>query len=209
MNVKATPTKQDEELATKTLILKKAVSLFSQKGFNGASMRELSTAAGITPAALYYYFPNKKVLHEAAIIYAYREREKPAVENLYDSALEPIEVLEKFVLRLCERFYHDPDFRRLAQWSLLDSETDENINNIIINVVYEQHFDSLTKFLKEIKSQLDPYRLTIFIFGMVMQNYFTLPIRSKRKDYKESKERPEKITKEVMALLIGSMKKSN
>ena len=55
MKVKALSSNdQGGEPNTKTLILGKAVSLFSQKGFQGVSMRELSTAVGITPAALYY-----------------------------------------------------------------------------------------------------------------------------------------------------------
>ena len=198
-------TDQGKVQNTKQLILEKAVSLFSQKGFKGVSMRELSTASGVTPAALYYYFPNKKVLHEAAIVYAYRDRAKPAVENLQETELEPIEILENFVFRLCERFYNDPKFRRLVQWTLLDSETDEVINNIIIKVVYDSHFDALKFFLKGFNSKFDPYRLTIFIFGMVMQNYFTLAVRSPRDDFKKSKETPDKITKEIMALITTAI----
>ncbi|MDG2175027.1 MAG: TetR/AcrR family transcriptional regulator [Gammaproteobacteria bacterium] len=199
---------QSNEQNTKRLILEKAVTLFSQKGFKGVSMRELSTAAGVTPAALYYYFPNKKVLHEATVVYAYGDREKPAVENLQEPELEPIEILEGFVFRLCERFGNDPDFRRLVQWTLLDAETDEVINNIIIKVVYDTHFDSLKFFLKKFNSQFDPYRLTIFIFGMVMQNYFTLSVRSPRDDFKAPKETPKEITKEVMTLLTTAIIKS-
>lgn len=142
---------QSNEQNTKRLILEKAVTLFSQKGFKGVSMRELSTAAGVTPAALYYYFPNKKVLHEATVVYAYGDREKPAVENLQEPELEPIEILEGFVFRLCERFSNDPDFRRLVQWTLLDAETDEVINNIIMKVVYDTHFNSLKFFFKKVQ----------------------------------------------------------
>lgn len=192
---------ETEPQLTKNLILSKAVSLFSKRGFNGVSMRDLASAVKITPGALYYHFPNKKVLHEAAIVYAYRDRDRPAVDSLKDKELTPFEILENFVFRLCERFYTDPEFRRIVQWCLLDSETDENIRNIIIQVVYESHFDSLTVFLKQLNSKIDPYRLTIFIFGMVMQNYFTQEVRRNHKGYKEQKESPEKLTKEIMQFL--------
>lgn len=196
---------QAENQVTKTLILSKAVSLFSQKGFNGVSMRDLAKAVKITPGALYYHFPNKKVLHDAAIVYAYSDRGRPASASLKEQNLSPIETLEKFVLRLCERFYTDIEFRRVVQWTLLDSETDENIRNIIVQVVYESHFDSLTKFLKELNPKIDPYRLTIFIFGMVMQNFFTLEVRRHHKNYKEQKEKPKQLAKEVMQLLQFGM----
>ena len=199
MNTKALI--QNNKLATKKLILEKAVSLFAQKGFNGVSMRDLAVACSITPGALYYYFPNKKSLHEAAIIYAYRDRARPAVDSLEESGMGPMEILEKFVLRLSERFYNDSEFRRIVQWTILDSETDEVIRNIILDVVYETHFDSLTKFLQSLNLSIDAYRLTTFIFGMVMHNYFTLEQRKNHHGYKPNKEKPKQITKEVMQLL--------
>ena len=51
----------EEELRTKRAeILKAALPLFAEKGFNETSMREVGQAAGLGKSTLYDYFPNKE-----------------------------------------------------------------------------------------------------------------------------------------------------
>jgi len=44
------------------LILERAAEMFARKGFEGASMRDLSRATGISLAGLYHYVPSKQQL---------------------------------------------------------------------------------------------------------------------------------------------------
>jgi len=56
----ATPaTRFDKRLAE---ILAHATDVFCEKGYEGASMRDLSRASGISLAGLYYYFESKERL---------------------------------------------------------------------------------------------------------------------------------------------------
>ncbi|MBP2018683.1 AcrR family transcriptional regulator [Symbiobacterium terraclitae] len=48
-------------------ILDAALRLFAAKGFEAATNAEIARAAGVTAAALYYYFPNKEELFRAAV----------------------------------------------------------------------------------------------------------------------------------------------
>lgn len=48
-------------------ILKAALQVFSRKGYAAATNAEIARAAGVTPAALYYYFPSKEDLFKAVI----------------------------------------------------------------------------------------------------------------------------------------------
>ncbi|HXZ39531.1 MAG TPA: helix-turn-helix domain-containing protein, partial [Terriglobales bacterium] len=41
-------------------ILEHATEVFDEKGYEGASMRDLSRAAGMSLAGLYYYFESKE-----------------------------------------------------------------------------------------------------------------------------------------------------
>jgi AcrR family transcriptional regulator len=59
---------QVEEPSTRQRILQVALSLMSQKGVDGTSMRDLASAAGLNVASLYHYFPSKRELLEAVLI---------------------------------------------------------------------------------------------------------------------------------------------
>ena len=55
----------DEKGSIKQTILTKALELFSERGYEGVSVIELTEAAGITKPTLYYYFGSKEGLFEA------------------------------------------------------------------------------------------------------------------------------------------------
>jgi len=193
--------------ATKETILATAFSLFADKGFSGTSMRDIALTVKITPAALYYHFPNKKALHKAALAYAYKGRSTPAVSMLSANTANksPLETLERFIFRLCERFHDDKEFMRIVQWNLLDAEHDDSIRNILIHEVYQSHFSSLETFLEQIAPEKNCNQLATFIFGMVMQNYFTLPIRRCIKGHKPQEEKPGEVTELIMDLLKNGL----
>lgn len=46
-------------------ILRTAAGVFAEKGYHGASMRDISARLGMRQAALYYYFPSKTAILEA------------------------------------------------------------------------------------------------------------------------------------------------
>ncbi len=56
------PLKVGKRFAT---ILDAAEFVFADKGFNGASMREIATRAGVAQALIHYHFDNKEKLFEA------------------------------------------------------------------------------------------------------------------------------------------------
>ncbi len=58
---------------SKKKILKTALSLFSEFGFLGVSMREIAREAGLTKPALYYYFRSKKELYHQVLEYSFGE----------------------------------------------------------------------------------------------------------------------------------------
>jgi TetR/AcrR family transcriptional regulator, cholesterol catabolism regulator len=59
---------QAEGSSTRHRILQVALTLMSQKGVDGTSMRDLAAAAGLNVASLYHYFPSKRELLEAVLI---------------------------------------------------------------------------------------------------------------------------------------------
>ena len=49
-------------------ILDDAARLFAKDGYDGTSLGELASSVGVTKAAIYHYFPNKKEIYEAIIV---------------------------------------------------------------------------------------------------------------------------------------------
>ena len=56
-----------EGSATRRRILQIALSLMSQRGVDGTSIRDLASAAGLNVASLYHYFPSKRDLLESVL----------------------------------------------------------------------------------------------------------------------------------------------
>jgi AcrR family transcriptional regulator len=57
-----------EGSSTRHRILQIALTLMSQRGVDGTSMRDLASAAGLNVASLYHYFPSKRELLEAVLV---------------------------------------------------------------------------------------------------------------------------------------------
>jgi TetR/AcrR family transcriptional regulator len=53
----------DSDGSTRERIFLSAAQLFSQKGYNGVSMRELAEHSGISKPTIYYYFGNKEGIY--------------------------------------------------------------------------------------------------------------------------------------------------
>ena len=62
------PGREAEGSATRRRILNIALTLMSQRGVDGTSMRDLAGAAGLNVASLYHYFPSKRDLLEAVLV---------------------------------------------------------------------------------------------------------------------------------------------
>jgi TetR/AcrR family transcriptional regulator, cholesterol catabolism regulator len=62
------PAVASEGSATRRRILEIALSLMSQRGVDGTSMRDLASACGLNVASLYHYFPSKRELLESVLV---------------------------------------------------------------------------------------------------------------------------------------------
>jgi AcrR family transcriptional regulator len=54
--------------STRERILREAALLFRTRGFASTTMRNIATAAGLTPGALYWHFPSKEAILYAIVI---------------------------------------------------------------------------------------------------------------------------------------------
>ncbi len=76
---------------TRTKLLKTAARLFAQKGFTGASVRQISNSAKTNVAAVNYHFGDKHGLYLATVQYLVEEN-----KNWMRSAPNPLHIPEDF-----------------------------------------------------------------------------------------------------------------
>ncbi len=101
-------------LSTKQIqLLESAEVLFSQKGFDGTSVRDIAEAAGINTAMISYYFGSKeKLMEEIFERKSLNIREK--VDNLMkDDSLDPFQKIYSLVDVYVEGIFQRKTFHRI------------------------------------------------------------------------------------------------
>ncbi len=128
-------------------ILKVAEEVISEKGFESASIREISKRANINLAMVSYYFGSKEKLMEALFIQKARQFKITTELTLKDESLGPLEKMITLFENYFEKVFSNFAFHKimLKEISYLDS-----------TVVYDQikkmktsNFDVITQVLDE------------------------------------------------------------
>ncbi len=179
-------------------ILGMSVALFAAKGYEGVSMRDIARAVGVTPGALYNHFPDKDQLYLDVVAYAVKENMSP-VNSLLDERGTPWQRLEKFVCRLARMLEKERDLRRLMQWVLLDA--DECRMKKLTECVFQELFQVLRSFARELAPGQDPDLLVVSMVGLVIYPFETQAVRRYLSVPGQRKETPQALARHVVALL--------
>jgi AcrR family transcriptional regulator len=89
---------------TRKAILDAALDLFAEKGFFGASLRDVARAVGVRESAIYNYFPSKEALFEALIAADQDTRLERLSSLLDEPAADLRERLERLARSCLEDF---------------------------------------------------------------------------------------------------------
>lgn len=100
-------------------ILRTAIAVFSESGFNGVTTRDLARRAGVSEALLFRHFPTKRKLYQA-ILAARMEEQIPLLLQGIPLAGEPRRTLHELSLNIVEQNERDPSFLRLLLFSALE-----------------------------------------------------------------------------------------
>ncbi|HWI52693.1 MAG TPA: TetR/AcrR family transcriptional regulator [Symbiobacteriaceae bacterium] len=123
-------------------ILEAALRIYAEKGYTATTNADIAREAGVTPAALYYYFPSKADLFRAAIT-GRRSAIADQVSQMSDQILEmPPDVVLPFVFQAMAAFLADE--RTLAIMRIVLSEGPRNPE---VMEVYQ----------KDVVGQMSPY----------------------------------------------------
>ena len=90
---RATPKSEE----TRRRILEAALEIFRERGFEGATMREIATRAEVATGAAYYYFDSKE-----AIVMAFYERAQEELRVALERLLEESGTFEERLRRIVQ-----------------------------------------------------------------------------------------------------------
>lgn len=103
----------------KEQIIKAAMKVFSEKGFQGTKTKEIAQAAGISEAMIFKFFKNKEDLYKAIITSTVKDH-SGEISLLQSKVSNLPTVLKDIFLHVIELNEKDPTFLRLMLYSSLE-----------------------------------------------------------------------------------------
>ena len=203
----------------RTHILTTALTLFGQKGFEGTSVRDIATEAGVNLAMISYYFGSKEKLFQKAIEFKASYLKGVFEELVNNNQLSAIEKIGVVIDNYVERIFSNPKFHHLLHRELsLEHRTqmreqviDVLLKNVmIIKKIIEDAIDN--KVFKKVDPELTVATLIGTINQLALSEVFCTKLLKKNKDFKpyqnkKFKERVSNHLKQVMRshlLLTGN-----
>lgn len=102
----------------KEIIIQSALKLFSTKGFEGTSVREIATDANVNVAMINYYFVSKEKLFESVVEYRTAFLQGVFTELIHNKNLTPIEKIDVIIDKTIERKFSNSSFHHLLHREL-------------------------------------------------------------------------------------------
>jgi AcrR family transcriptional regulator len=191
---------------TREDILELSVPLFAWHGYDGVSMRDMADAVGLTPAALYYHFPDKEHLYLDVVAYAFREK-AASMKEILDGLGSPWERLERFVAFAARQMATDKNFQRLMQWVILDSDVARQ--HKLAEHVFRDVFVAVYSLAADLDLRQDAHMFAISIFGLVFFHYQVGIARQFMPGHRPQQDNPDVLARHVIGLLRNGLGGSN
>ena len=168
-------------------ILDRSAKLFSEHGYDRASMNKIAIACGVSKANLYHYYTDKDELLFDVIRF-HLEELLQVVEAADQPGLAPKERLRELVAALLEA-YRDADAQHSVQISsmrFLSDERQTELKNMERDLV-GTFSDAVSAVAPQIKGSTLLKPVTMSLFGMINWHYlwFKSPGPVTRADYAE------------------------
>jgi AcrR family transcriptional regulator len=131
-------------------ILQAAERLFTQLGFDGASVRDIAKEANVNAAMISYYFGSKERLLEALIITRISDM-RLQIENLYKEDLTPFEKINRLIELYIRRMNKNRGMYQIIHFEI--SMKKREINCEAFNQVKKENLELLNNIIAEGQQQ--------------------------------------------------------
>ena len=192
------------------IILESAIKLFSTKGFEGTSVREIATEADVNVAMINYYFVSKEKLFESVVESKASFLKVVFTELINNNSLSPIEKIDIIIDQTIERKFCNRDFHHLLHSELSlehrpqmrDAISDILLKNMIpVKAIIQRGIDD--GIFQKVDVELTLTTLIGTIHYLLTSDTMCRKILGKKKDFnpfqnKKLKERLSVHTKQLM-----------
>ena len=157
-------------------IISNALELFAEKGFEGCSIRDIATRAGVNVAMVNYYFGSKEKLFEA-IVETKAGHMKELLEALVkDNAKTELEKLDIIAESYVNRFFSQNKFHRVLYQEMLMLQREDLHKHIA--TLFSKNTNNIKNIIeqgirKKIFRKKDPVLLIASMIGTISQVLFS------------------------------------
>ena len=139
---------------TEEKIFKTAIELFSQKGFNGVSIREIARAVGIKESSIYNHYTNKDKILETIFTYYKNQMNKTSVsEEDLDKKIQSVS-FEQFWTKGLVNFQkatEDPLLEKINNIILLEMFRDKRARDIALEELFNRQQKVVSKIFTKMQ----------------------------------------------------------
>ena len=178
-------------------LIETATRLFAERGLNGVSIREMSTAAGVSISMISYYFDGKEGLYSSVLQEQFSCFEYMTTIKERDS--EPLDKIEEYIRWSIQRHRSYPFLLRYYTSELTNPT---RYFSSIVRPALEKALHILVDIIKEgiskrqFREELNPEDTALAMAGMV--NYYFLSALATEEFVNHSPERDDELMRHYM-----------
>jgi AcrR family transcriptional regulator len=161
---------------TKKGIMKSAVAIFAEKGYAASTTREIADSAGVSEAALFKYYKNKKgLLHGTVLNFI----EQMGIDQVFEGIDDIVKMnqelsTEKLFIKLfSDRLYMIERNFQMFKILFIEIQYHEDVRDIFMEKVmgkilhYAQAMSSILEEREDVRNDLDYFTMVRSFMGVV------------------------------------------
>ena len=174
-----------------------ATRLFAERGLNGVSIRELSTAAGVSISMISYYFGGKEGLYSSVLQEQFASFDQ--IEEIVAAGSESLATIEAYIRWIIVRHRSNPYLLRFYTSELTNPT---QFFPVIVQPAIGKVIGILVEIIEEgiagnsFRKDLNPVDTVLAMAGMV--NYYFLSMLATQELVDHSPERDEELIRHYM-----------
>ena len=159
--------------SSKDKVIKAAIRVFSKKGYDGASVREIAASARLTKPMIYYHFKNKKDLYQY-LLESHIETLQQGLFSILQADQEPVITLGRIIDLFDDTFRSNPEMFYLIQ---RETTGEGRLVDVLTKKYFSQMNIRMAQFFKNgirknvFRSSINPELSSLSLIAILMFHF--------------------------------------